>query len=125
MFTRPPVYALADDVPKLKVLAGTAGTNAPGAALFAEEFDRLCVLSHGGKEPFVRPGSSLTYLDLRTKQESRVRLSHPADADQTVGDVSLLSPLGAALIGLMEGAIFRWTDVDGRLRAVKVISIEA
>ncbi len=125
MFTRPPVYALADDVPKLKVLARTAGTNAPGATLFAEEFDRLCVLSHGGKDPFVRPGSSLTYLDLRTKQESRVRLSHPADADQAAGDVSLLSPLGAALIGLMEGAIFRWTDVDGRLRAVKVISIEA
>ena len=125
MFTRPPIYALADDVPKLKLLVGAAREDNPGAALLAEEFDRLCVLSHGGKEPFVRPGSSLTYLDLRTKQESRVRLSHPADTDQSPGDVSLLSPLGAALIGLMEGAIFRWTEADGRLRAVKVTSIEA
>lgn len=124
MFKRPPVYALADDVPKLRLLAGAAAADEPGSALFAEEFDRLCVLSHGGREPFVRPGSSLTYLDLRTKQASRVRLSHPADADQGVGDIPLLSPLGAALIGLMEGAIFRWTDVDGRLRAVKVVSIE-
>lgn len=125
MFTRPPVYALADDVPKLKVFAGAAAADELGAALFAEEFDRFCVLSHGGREPFVRPGSSLTYLDLRTKQSRRVRLSHPADADQAVGDIPLLSPLGAALIGLMEGAIFRWTDGDGRLRAVKVVSIEA
>ena len=105
MFTRPPIYALADDVPKLKLLAGAAGGEAPGAVLFAEEFDRLCVLSHGGKEPFVRPGSSLTYLDLRTKQESRVRLSHPADADQAASDVSLLSPLGAALIGNAAGRV--------------------
>ncbi len=36
----------------------------------------------------------------------------------------MLSPLGAALIGLMENAIFRWSEADGRLRAVKVVSIE-
>ena len=124
MFTRPPIYALADDVPKLKLLAGAAGGDAPGAALFAEEFDRLCVLSHGGREPFVRPGSWLTYRDLRTKEERRVRLSHPGDQDQGADDVSMLSPLGAALIGLMENAIFRWSEADGRLRAVKVVSIE-
>lgn len=124
MFTRPPVYALADDVPKLKVLVEGPARDAPGAALFAEEFDRLCILSHGGKDPFVRPGSWLTYRDLRTKEERRVRLSHPGDAEQGAGDVSMLSPLGAALIGLMEGAIFRWSETDGRLRAIKVVSIE-
>lgn len=124
MFTRPPVYALADDVPKLQVLAQSSERDAPGAVLFAEEFDRLCVLSHGGKDPFVRPGSWLTYRDLRTKEESRVRLLHPGDGDQGAGDVSMLSPLGAALIGLMEDAIFRWSEADGRLRAIKVVSIE-
>lgn len=125
MFTRPPVYALADDVPKLKVLIEGPGRDTAGAALLAEEFDRLCVLSHGGKDPFVRPGSWLTYRDLRTKEERRVRLSHPGLGDQGADDVSMLSPLGAALIGLMEGAIFRWSEADGRLRAVKVVSIES
>ena len=125
MFTRPPIYALADDVPKLKALVEGSGRDAPGASLLAEEFKRLCVLSHGGREPFVRPGSWLTYRDLRTKEERRVRLSHPGDPDQRADDVSMLSPLGAALIGLMEDAIFRWSEADGRLRAVKVVSIEA
>lgn len=124
MFTRPPVYALADDVPKLKVLVEGAARDASGAALFAEEFYRLCILSHGGKDPFVRPGSWLTYRDLRTKEERRVRLSHPGQGDQGADDVSMLSPLGAALIGLMAGAIFRWSEADGRLRAVKVLAIE-
>lgn len=124
MFTRPPVYALADDVPKLKALMEGPARDAPGASLLAEEFGRLCVLSHGGREPFVRPGSWLTYRDLRTKEERRVRLSHPGDQDQGEDDVSMLSPLGAALIGLMEGAVFRWSDADGRLWAVRVVSIE-
>lgn len=124
MFTRPPVYALADDVPKMKVLVQGPARDAPGASLFAEEFERLCVLSHGGRDPFVRPGSWLTYRDLRTKEERRVRLAHPADKDQGMDDVSMLSPLGAALIGLMEEAIFRWSEPDGRLGAVKVVSIE-
>ncbi len=124
MFTRPPVYALADDVPKLRALMEGPARDAPGGSLLAEEFGRLCVLSHGGREPFVRPGSWLTYRDLRTKEERRVRLSHPGEQEQGAEDVSMLSPLGAALIGLMEGAIFRWSDADGRLWAVRVVSIE-
>ncbi len=125
MFTRPPVYALADDVPKLKVLMEAPATDAVGAALLAEEFERLCVLSHGGPEPFARPGSWLTYRDLRTKEEYRIRLSGPGDQDQGADDVSMLSPLGAALIGLTEDAVFRWSEANGRLRAVRVVSIEA
>lgn len=124
MFTRPPIYALADDVPKLKILLEAPAKDAVGAALLAEEFERLCVLSHGGREPFVRPGSWLTYRDLRTKEERRIRLSAPGDQGQGADDVSMLSPLGAALIGLMEGAIFRWSEADGRLRAVRVVAIE-
>lgn len=124
MFTRPPVYALDVDIPKLKVLVEGPGRDAPGASLLAEELGRLCVLSHGGREPFVRPGSWLTYRDLRTKEERRVRLSHPSDQGTSPDDVSMLSPLGAALIGLMEGALFRWSESDGRLWAVRVVSIE-
>ena len=30
----------------------------------------------------------------------------------------------SALIGLMEDAIFRWSEADGRLRAVRVVAIE-
>ena len=124
MFRRPPVYALADDVSQMQTMTRKAASDAPGAALFAEEFERFCVLSHGGRDPFVRPGSWLTYRDLRTKQERRIRLVHPGE-DHGADDVSMLSPLGAALIGLMEGAIFRWSEPDGRLRAIRVLSIEA
>lgn len=122
MFARPPVYASAEDAAALVSLAAGAGQTHPGGALLREEVQRLSV-SVPEDVFYVRLGAWVAYRDLRTKRERHVRIVRPEEADPEENYVSVLSPLGAALIGLASGATFRWSGPDGRLRAVKVLNI--
>jgi regulator of nucleoside diphosphate kinase len=42
------------------------------------------------------------------------QLVYPGEADISEGKVSVLTPIGAALIGLSEGQSIPWTARDGR-----------
>ena len=52
-----------------------------------------------------------------------VRLVYPGEADIEKGFVSVLTPVGAALIGLTAGQAIDWTDRDGRTRRLHVIEV--
>lgn len=125
LFSPPPVYAVEADIEALRALAAMAGTSAPGASLYRQEFERLSILTDDRAPFIVRLGSTVTYRDLRTKRERTVEVVRPDRADSDENRVSVLSPIGAALLGLARDAVFRWTDVDGRLRAVKVLALHA
>ena len=51
------------------------------------------------------------------------RLVYPGEADIAVGKVSVLSPVGAGLLGLKAGQSIQWPDRDGRLRALRVLKV--
>jgi regulator of nucleoside diphosphate kinase len=72
---------------------------------------------------FVRLGSWVVYKDLRTKRQRRIRLVRPGAENAEENEVSLFSPIGGALVGLAAGAIFRWAEPDGTLRAIKVLEV--
>ena len=122
MFARPAIYASEADALELQALASDAGQANPGGALLREEVARLSVGAPEGL-PFVRLGSWAGYRDLRTKRERHVRVVRPGQANPEENHISVLSPLGAALIGLTKGAIFRWRSPDGQLRAVRVLEV--
>jgi regulator of nucleoside diphosphate kinase len=124
MFARPPVYVRRSDMPELCRIAAEARESGPETALFLEEFDRLRVVPETAESRFVRLECSVMYKDLRTKRQRRVRVVRPGSENQEENEVSLLSPIGAALVGLMEGAIFRWSGPDGRFRAIKVLQVD-
>lgn len=70
----------------------------------------------------VQMGRTLTYeADGRRR---RVTLVYPADADIDAGRISVLTPIGAALIGLAEGQSIDWTARDGRVHRLTVIEVE-
>jgi regulator of nucleoside diphosphate kinase len=123
MFARPPVYVRRSDLPELRRIAADARKSAPEAQLFLEEFDRLSVAPEAGHDEFVRLGSAVVYKDLRTKRQRRVRLVRPGSEDADENEISLLSPIGGALVGLTEGSIFRWACFDGGLRAIKILEV--
>lgn len=126
MFARPQIYATPEGLEALRKIAARAQKSLPGFGLLEEELQRL-TLVHSRDEPsHVRLGSRVVYKDLRTKRRRQVRVVDPADAgaDAEENCVSILSPIGAALMGLTPGAIFRWQEPAGLLRAVKVISVE-
>ena len=124
MFARPPVFATSEGLGMLRQIAGEArGSQAPG--LLDEELERITVVRGEDGGAHVAVGSHVTYKDLRTKHLRRVQIVAVPTPAENEAKVSVLSPVGAALIGLTTGAIFRWREASGQVRAVKVVSIEA
>ncbi|MFG1343473.1 nucleoside diphosphate kinase regulator [Xanthobacter autotrophicus DSM 431] len=52
-----------------------------------------------------------------------VKLVYPEDADIAAGRVSVMTPIGAALIGLSEGQSISWTARDGRRHTLQIIEV--
>lgn len=74
-------------------------------------------------EIFVRMNSVATLSEIKTDETFVYRLVFPADADIAAGRISVLSPLGAALLGRREGETFGYESPGGtvQMRVEKVI----
>ena len=55
--------------------------------------------------------------------EHDVELVYPEDADIIRDRLSILSPIGTALIGLSEGQVMSWIDRSGGSRWLKVLDV--
>lgn len=123
MFARPAVYVRRSYYVELQSIALKAREIETEYCLFLEEFDRISVAPEASEECFVRLDSTVLYKDLRTKRLRRVRVVRPGSENAEENEVSLLSPIGGALVGLAAGAVFRWAESEGRLRAIKVLQV--
>lgn len=70
-------------------------------------------------------GSRLSYRDELTGRSQQVTLAWPEHADISRGIVSILTPVGVALLGLSAGDRFRWTTRAGEERALTVLTVSA
>ena len=68
-------------------------------------------------------GRAVTYRDESTGQEKTVTPVYPEDADIARGRISILTPIGVALIGLAEGASLHWDTRDGERRVLTVLQV--
>lgn len=93
---------------------------AAGRAL-ADELSRATVLP-GERMPgnVVRMHSKVTYVDEHTGERRRIELVFPEDADPNSGKVSVLAPVGSALLGLEEGEVIEWPFPYGHTRRLRV-----
>ncbi len=71
----------------------------------------------------VTMNSRVRYEDVETGEEGTVTIVYPADADSTQGKISVLSPVGAALIGESEGAEVALPLPHGQTRRIRIASI--
>jgi regulator of nucleoside diphosphate kinase len=71
----------------------------------------------------VRMGSTVTF-QTEDAHETRVTLVWPAQADFERGRLSIMTPVGTALIGLSEGQSIEWTARDGRRHHLTVRKVE-
>jgi len=69
----------------------------------------------------VSMNSKVTFRDDVSAQESTVVLVYPQGPDATEATVSVVSPLGAALIGMSVGQTIDFHDLNGKLRSFTVL----
>lgn len=71
----------------------------------------------------VTMNSQVMLQDLQTGQRSTLTLCYPEKADPAVGLVSVLSPVGSALLGLRMGSVARWSTPSGDEKSAEVLAV--
>lgn len=121
----PDILLSRPDFEALDRLVGDLPGRGP-AALLQQELDRAQVCEAGDLPAnIVSLNRWLHYVDGRGDEARRVQLVLPEDADIDQGKVSVLSWVGAGLIGLAEGVSLDWPDASGDLRRLTPIRVEA
>ncbi|MCG7394171.1 nucleoside diphosphate kinase regulator [Microvirga sp. ACRRW] len=122
---KPAITLTATDHEKLSVLADAASHSMPEvAAELAEEIDRARVLTKG-KHPAdtVCMGCEVEFRDDMTGRVQNVTLVYPNEADIAKGRISILTPIGTALIGLPVGKSIDWTTRNGETKRLTVLQV--
>lgn len=87
------------------------------------ELDRAIVIKEEEiNKKIVRIGSQVEIEEMKSKRTMKVKLVLPTEANLAQGKVSLLAPLGVALIGFSEGDEVNWEMPAGttQIRILKV-----
>lgn len=123
--SKPRIKMTADDHERLSRLAASAMDRAPEVASFlSDEIDRVQIVRGGTAEgDFARMGSRVDFRDNSTGRMQSVTLVYPGDADIEQGKVSILTPIGAALIGLSKGQSIDWATRTGEIRRLTVLEV--
>ncbi len=114
-------------IERLESLAGAALTRLPEVAYPLVNKLTSAKLVPPARLPadVVTIGSRLSYRDELTGRSQQVTLAWPEHADISGGIVSILTPVGVALLGLSAGDRFRWTTRAGEKRALTVLTVSA
>ena len=88
-----------------------------------EELDRaILVASEDVPGDVVTMNSQISVRDLDSKKEMTLRLVFPSDADYEQGRISILAPIGTALIGYRAGDTVEWR-VPAGVKRLKIIAV--
>lgn len=122
---KPSITLSADDYERLSMLAHAARNRMPDLAdELAAEVQRAQVLAKGRRaENVVCMNSDVQFRDDSTGKVRRITLVYPEEADIAQNKVSVLTPVGTALIGLQAGQSITWETPSGEVRQLTVLTV--
>ena len=121
----PPITVMEDEANRLNALASSCAVLFPRVAHFlAQEMERASVVARNSDlRGVVRMGSRVRYCDDKTGEVLDVVLVYPHEADVTLKRVSVLTPVGAALIGLSVGQSIGFQTPGHNNRSLTVLGV--
>lgn len=120
----PPIQVPDDEMRRLRALADASMDLFPRVARFlARELDRASVSQGSEPSRAVRMGSEVRYRDEKTGETHDVMLVYPHEADISHRKVSILTPVGAALIGLSVGQAMEYQTPGHVTRKLTVLTV--
>ncbi len=117
-----PIYITRDDYAKLRLLLATSLHSSANAALLKlrEELDRASVIDPAAIPPgVVTMDSAVEFEDLGTGEIEEYTITLPDRANVEQRRLSILAPIGTALIGCRVGDIVCWSTPGG-IRQLKI-----
>ncbi|PZO10347.1 MAG: transcription elongation factor GreAB [Burkholderiales bacterium] len=67
--------------------------------------------------------SQVVVEDIASKKRQKLTLCYPADAEPHLGFISVLSPVGASLLGQSVGATAHWRTPNGDACAAEIVAL--
>jgi regulator of nucleoside diphosphate kinase len=122
-----PITISTRDYDQLDRIA-TAGMrrNSSVPYVLADELARATIVSpREMSSNVVTMNSSLTFRDDITNEVRRVTLVYPGEEDIALGRISILTPVGTALIGVSEGQAIGWQTPAGESRRLTVVKVHS
>ncbi len=122
---RPAIILIDTEADALFDLASQAqGKSVLSAGLLLEELDRADTVDRSAiPDDIVTMHSRVEFVDERSGEKHEVELVYPGEADSGQSRISVMTPIGAALIGLRTGATIEWPDRAGTVRRLRVDNV--
>lgn len=123
----PPITLGSRDLARLEqLLDSPALRQLPAARSLGAELERAKVLpTDRVPADVVTMNATVTCVDEVSGGNHQFTLVYPQDADVTTGRVSVLAPVGSALLGLSVGQAIDWQAPGGRALRLRVITVVA
>ncbi len=119
-----PVILCEEDYLLLKRLVGSNSNSTPDEMTLSHEIMRATVVkSEEFPTDTIRINSRVRIRDLANGKESEFTIVMPHDADIQQMKISILTPMGAALIGFRPGQTVTWKMPAG-LKEFRILKVE-
>lgn len=93
--------------------------------MLLDEIDRAAICDRADiPANVVTMGSRVSFRDENSGAERTICLVYPGEADISAGRISILTPVGAGLIGLSVGQSINWPDRGGANHRLTIVSVE-
>ena len=123
--TAPSIILTRLDVQRLEQLIDRLGDEFPGVEALQAELDRAETVGHDEvSEDVVTMNSRVHCREESSGKERHLTLVYPKDANADEGKISILAPVGSALLGLQVGQHIDWPAPGGKTLKLELLSVE-
>jgi regulator of nucleoside diphosphate kinase len=125
-FEKPMIHVTTWDYDRLSAVveAFRLRGRVPQIELLAEELDRAELIEPPAvADNVVTMHSCVKFKDHDTGEVRDVMLVYPGEEDSEQGKISIVTPVGSALLGLHAGASMTWRTMNGRTKRLEVLEV--
>ena len=121
----PPITISSLDAVRLEKMLDSLGNNQfPDKESLQDELDRANIVEPQQIPPdVVTMNSTVTFKVESSDREFSLTLVYPNDASDNTSKISILAPVGSALLGLREGDEMSWPKPGGGLLVVRILKV--
>ncbi len=123
MLGDPPAIRLTeDDLGRLDAMLAGVPQTSPSLEFLRREVERATIVAEGDAANFVKLGSHVSFEDETGKRYTGT-VGFPNDVAGQPDPISILTPVGAALLGVAEGQSISYETLDGRTKTLTVVRL--
>ena len=122
---RPSIQIRESDADRISNLAVEAEERLPKVAeLLLAEIDRAKIVADAKlPKDVIGMQSTIKFVDEASGVERTLQLVYPHDANIDAGRISIMTLVGAGLLGLKSGQSIAWPDRTGNQRSLRIIDV--